>query len=47
MPVIFPFIGRCYCQSFVVDVKTTEADVIACYILLLADVIANAFVADV
>ena len=32
----------------VVDVKTTEADVIACYIaLLLADVIANTFVVDV
>ena len=32
----------------VVDVKTTEADVIACYIsLLLADVIANVFVVDV
>ena len=32
----------------VVDAKTTEADVIACYIsLLLADVIANVFVADV
>ena len=32
----------------VVDVKTTEADIIACYIsLLLADVIANAFVVDV
>ena len=32
----------------VVDVKTTEADVIACYIsLLLADVVANLFVADV
>ena len=32
----------------VVDVKTTEADVIACYIyFLLADVIANAFVVDV
>ena len=30
------------------DVKTTEADVIACYIsFLLADVIANLFVADV
>ena len=33
LPVIFPFIGRCYCQSIVVDVKTTEAGVIACYIL--------------
>ena len=32
----------------VVDVKTTEADVIVCYIsLLLADVIANTFVVDV
>ena len=32
----------------VVDIKTTEADVIACYIsLLLADVIANTFVVDV
>ena len=32
----------------VVDVKTTEADVIACYIsLLLAGVIANAAVVDV
>ena len=32
----------------VVDVKTTEADVIACYIsFLLADVIANTFVVDV
>ena len=32
----------------VVDVKTTEADVIACYIsFLLADVIANLFVAVV
>ena len=32
----------------VVDVKTTEADVIACYIsLLLAEVIANVFVVDV
>ena len=32
----------------VVDVKTTEADVIACYIsLLLTDVIANIFVVDV
>ena len=32
----------------VVDVKTTKADVIACYIsLLLADVIANIFVVDV
>ena len=32
----------------VVDVKTTEADVIACYIsLLLADVIANTSVVDV
>ena len=31
-----------------VDVKTTEADVIACYVsLLLADVIANLFVVDV
>ena len=31
-----------------VDVKTTQADVNACYIsLLLADVIANPFVADV
>ena len=30
------------------DVKTTEADVIACYIFfLLADVIANQFVVDV
>ena len=34
LPVIFPFIGRCYCQSIVVDVKTTEADVTACYILV-------------
>ena len=34
---------------FVVDVKTTEADVIACFILfyILADVIANISVADV
>ena len=32
----------------VVDVKTTEADVIAYYILFsMADVIANIFVADV
>ena len=31
----------------VVDVKTTEADVIACYVSLLADVIANVTVADV
>ena len=32
----------------VVDVKTTEADVIACYVsLFLADVIANVFVVDV
>ena len=32
----------------VVDVKTTEADVIACYIsLLLADIIANVFVVGV
>ena len=32
----------------VIDVKTTEADVIACYIsFLLADVIANPFVVDV
>ena len=32
----------------VVDVKTTEADVIACYIsFLLADVVANMFVTDV
>ena len=32
----------------VVDVKTTEADVIACCIsILLADVIANTFVVDV
>ena len=32
----------------VVDVKTTEADVIAClYFFLLADVVANIFVADV
>ena len=32
----------------VVDVKTTEADVFACYIyFLLADVIANVFVEDV
>ena len=31
-----------------VDVKTTEADVIVCYIsFLLADVIANPFVVDV
>ena len=31
----------------VVNVKTTEADVIACYIsFLLADVIANPFVVD-
>ena len=31
-----------------VDVKTTEADVIACYVsLLLADVITNVFVVDV
>ena len=31
-----------------VDVKTTEADVIACYIsFLLADVITNTFVVDV
>ena len=34
LPVIFLFIGRCYCQSIVVDVKTTEADVIAYYILV-------------
>ena len=35
-------------NSFVVDVKTTKADVIACYIsLLLADVVASIFVADV
>ena len=26
--------SRCYCQSIVVDVKTSEADVIACYILV-------------
>ena len=32
----------------VVDIKSIEADVIACYIsFLLADVIANLFVADV
>ena len=32
----------------VVDIKTTEADVIACYIsFLLADGIANPFVVDV
>ena len=32
----------------VVDVKTAEADVIACYIsFLLADVIVNTFVVDV
>ena len=32
----------------VVDVKTIKADVIACYIsFLLADVVANIFVADV
>ena len=30
-----------------VDVKTTEADVIGCYVSLLADVIANVTVADV
>ena len=29
LPDVFLFIGRCYCQSIVVDVKTTEADVIA------------------
>ena len=35
-------------MCMVVDVKTTEADVIACYIsFLLADVIANISVADV
>ena len=35
LPFIFPFIGRCYCQSIVVDVRTTEADVIACYVLFI------------
>ena len=35
-------------MNMVVDVKTTEADVIACYIsFLLADVIANLFVVDI
>ena len=35
-------------MCMVVDVKTTKADVIACYIsFLLADVVANIFVADV
>ena len=39
MLLLVTFIGRCYCQSHVVDVNTTEADVIACYIsFLLADV---------
>ena len=33
LPDVFLFVGRCYCQSIVVDVKTTEADDIACYIL--------------
>ena len=38
--------GWCYCHIGVVDVATTEADVIACCMYLLADVIAN-IVADV
>ena len=40
--------GWCYLLFMVVDVKTIDADVIACCIsLLLADVIANTFVVDV
>ena len=40
--------GWYYLLFLVVDVKTTVADVNACYIsLLLADVIANPFVADI
>ena len=38
--IYFLFIGRCYCQCIVSDVKTTEAVVIAYCIPLLADVIA-------
>ena len=41
-------LGWCYAMYMVVDVKTTEADVIACYLsFLLVDVIANPFVVDV
>ena len=40
--------GSCNAICMVVDVKTTEADAIACYIsFLLADVVANIFMADV
>ena len=40
--------GYCYCHVYGGKCKTIEADVIASYIsFLLADVVANVFVADV
>ena len=50
LPIIFSFFffADVIANQVVVDVKTTEADVIVCYIcFLMADVIANQFVVDV
>ena len=48
LPDVFLFVGRCYCQSIMVDVKTLRLMLLpVIFSFLLADVIANAFVADV